>query len=164
LAEKQEKAFVEVIQGNQGLIHKVCFLYADHPDERKDLFQEIVLQLWRSFSTFRGDAKISTWIYRIALNIAISGWRKRSRRLQPEALREHHYNVGEITDEKEEQMRFLHQAIGQLSSIERALVMLYFEEMPYEDIATTLGITQNNVRVRMNRVKEKLRKIMKHGD
>lgn len=163
MADPREQTFIDVIKSNQGLIQKVCFLYASDADERKDLFQEIVLQLWRSYSSFRGDSKISTWIYRIALNVAISGWRKRSRRVQLEALVEKHYNVHELPDEKEESIQNLYAAIRNLSDIERALMMLYLEDVSYDEIATTLGITQNNVRVRVNRIKEKLKGMMRHG-
>jgi len=144
------------------LIHKVCIMYESDRDIRNDLFQEIVLQLWKSFPGFRGESKITTWMYRIALNTAISGYRKQSRKVKTEDLHEVHFNISEQYggDEAEENIQKLQHAIRQLSDIERAMVMMALDEVPYEEIAETIGITQNNVRVRMNRIREKLRKLM----
>ncbi len=136
-------------------------MYEQDPDGRNDLFQEIVLQLWKSFATFRGEAKITTWMYRIALNTAISGYRRQTRHIKTEDLKDAHFNISENRgDEQEEEFQKLQVAIRQLSEIERAMIMMALEEIPYEEIAETIGITQNNVRVRMNRIREKLRKIM----
>jgi RNA polymerase sigma-70 factor (ECF subfamily) len=156
-----EKEFIELINAHQGLIHKVCIMYENDSDVRNDLFQEIVFQLWKSYKTFRGEAKITTWMYRIALNTAISGFRKQSRNVQTEDLKELHYNISDNwIDEREEELQRLQAAIRQLSEIERAMIMMAMEEVSYEEIAETIGITQNNVRVRMNRIREKLKKIM----
>ena len=161
MAVAEEKKFISLINEHQGLIHKICIMYENDLEVRNDLFQEIVLQLWKSFSTFRGEAKISTWMYRIALNTAISGFRKRSRLVKTEDLRELHFNISEGgSDDREEDFQNLQWAIRQLSEIERAMIMMALEEIPYEDIAETIGITQNNVRVRMNRIREKLKKLM----
>lgn len=157
----EEKRFINLINEHQGLIHKVCIMYENDKDDRNDLFQEIVLQLWKSFSTFRGEAKISTWMYRIALNTAISGYRKQSRHVKTEDLHEMHFNISEHTgNDQEDDFQKLQWAIRQLSEIERAMIMMALEEVPYDEIADTIGITQNNVRVRMNRIREKLRKLM----
>jgi RNA polymerase sigma-70 factor (ECF subfamily) len=156
-----EKPFVDLINENQGLIHKVCMLYENDRDARNDLFQEIVLQLWRSFPTFRGEAKITTWMYRIALNTAISGLRKRGRTIKTEDINALHLNVSDSADDtQEENFQKLQWAIRQLTEIERAMIMMALDEVPYEEIAETIGITQNNVRVRMNRIREKIRKLM----
>jgi RNA polymerase sigma-70 factor (ECF subfamily) len=156
-----EKEFIELINQHQGLIHKVCIMYENDSDERNDLFQEIVFQLWKSYKTFRGEAKITTWMYRIALNTAISGFRKQSRNVKTEDLKELHLNISDRwADEREEELQRLQSAIRQLTEIERAMIMMALEEVPYEEIAETIGITQNNVRVRMNRIREKLKKIM----
>ena len=161
MAIEEEKKFIDLINGNQGLIHKVCIMYENDPDARNDLFQEIVLQLWRSFPSFRGEAKITTWMYRIALNTAISGFRKQTRYVKTEDLREVHFNISDHSgDEREEDSQRLQWAIRQLTEIERAMIMMALEEVPYDEIAETIGITQNNVRVRMNRIREKLRKLM----
>jgi len=161
LAIAEEQKFISLINEHQGLIHKVCIMYENDRDVRNDLFQEIVLQLWKSFSSFRGESKISTWMYRIALNTAISGYRKQTRLLKTEDLREMHLNISDAgSDDYDENFQKLQWAIRQLSEIERAMIMMALEEIPYEEIAETIGITQNNVRVRMNRIREKLKKLM----
>ena len=158
----EEEKFIHLITAHQGLIHKVCIMYENDREARNDLFQEIVLQLWKSFHTFRGDAKITTWMYRIALNTAISGYRKQSRHVQTQDLDESHLNISDQQqgNDREEDAQRLQWAIRRLSEIERAMIMMALEEVPYEEIAETIGITQNNVRVRMNRIREKLRKLM----
>ena len=162
MSEKQEKSFVSLVQEHQGLIHKVCILYETDREARNDLFQEIVLQLWKSFHTFRGDSKITTWMYRIALNTAISGLRKLGRKIKTEELDDYHFNISErAEDSREEELQKLHWAIRQLTEIERAMIMMALDEVPYDEIAETIGITQNNVRVRMNRIREKLRNLMR---
>ncbi|MEJ7643845.1 MAG: sigma-70 family RNA polymerase sigma factor [Chryseolinea sp.] len=157
----EEKKFICLIDQHQGLIHKVCIMYENDPEVRNDLFQEIVFQLWKSFPTFRGEAKITTWMYRIALNTAISGFRKQTRNVKTEDLKELHYNISDAwADDRDEEMQRLQFAIRQLSKIERAMIMMALEEVPYEEIADTIGITQNNVRVRMNRIREKLKRLV----
>lgn len=160
LAIEEEKKFVNLINEHQGLIHKVCIMYENDLEVRNDLFQEIVLQLWRSFPTFRGEAKITTWMYRIALNTAISGFRKGTRKIKTEDLKDVHFNISDYNGEDEENLQRLQRAIRQLNEIDRAMIMMALEEVPYEEIAETIGISQNNVRVRMNRIREKLRKLM----
>ena len=161
MAIAEEQKFISLINEHQGLIHKVCIMYENDADVRNDLFQEIVLQLWKSFSSFRGESKISTWMYRIALNTAISGYRKQTRLVRTEDLRERHLNISDAgTDDYDENFQKLQWAIRQLTEIERAMIMMALEEIPYEEIAETIGITQNNVRVRMNRIREKLKKLM----
>ncbi len=159
---EEEQKFVNLINEHQGLIHKVCIMYEHDTEVRNDLFQEIVLQLWKSFPSFRGEAKITTWMYRIALNTAISGFRKQRRNVKTEDIHEKHFNISDTStrDEQEENFQKLQWAIRQLSEIERGMIMMALEEVPYDEIAETIGITQNNVRVRMNRIREKLKKLM----
>jgi RNA polymerase sigma-70 factor, ECF subfamily len=164
LLGETEKTFVTLINEHQRMVHKVCNLYGETADERKDLFQEIVLQLWRSYHTFRGEAKFSTWMYRIALNTAITGWRRSTRRPNFEEIQDRHFNVGVVPEpDKEEQIQNLYKAIRQLPEVDRAIIMLALGDVPYEDIAATTGITQNNVRVRMLRIREKLKKLLTYG-
>lgn len=161
MAIGEEKNFINVINDHQGLIHKICLMYENDREARNDLFQEIVLQLWKSFPSFRGEAKITTWMYRIALNTAISGFRKQTRLVKTEDLQEVHMNISDTwSDDQEENFQRLQWAIRQLGEIEKAMIMMALEEIPYDEIAETIGITQNNVRVRMNRIREKLRKLM----
>lgn len=137
-------------------------MYEMDYEARNDLFQEIVLQLWRAFPSFRGEAKITTWMYRIALNTAISGLRRKNRKLITEDIHERHLNISDHSDgdAHEEDFQRLQMAIHQLNEIDRAMIMMALDEVPYDEIAETVGITQNNVRVRMNRIRERLRKLM----
>ena len=157
-----EKEFLHIIQKNQGIIHKVCNIYSDTEDDRSDLFQEIVVQLWKSYPNFRRESKVSTWMYRVALNTAITTFKKSKRRPDQSSLT---YDNFQIEDEKydtetEENIKVLHKAIQQLTGIEKSIVLLYLENKKYEEIAEITGITQNYVRVKMNRIKKKLKKLM----
>lgn len=157
-----EKEFLQIIQKNQGIIHKVCNIYCDTEEDRHDLFQEIVAQLWRSFPTFRRESKVSTWMYRVALNTAITTFKKSKRR--PDQNRLTYENI-QIEDEAydaevEEQIKSLHKAVNNLTGIEKSIILLFLENKKYEEIAEITGITQNYVRVKMNRIKKKLKKLM----
>jgi RNA polymerase sigma factor (sigma-70 family) len=158
----REETFIALISTHQGLIHKVCSMYCDQEEERRDLFQEVVLQLWRAYDSFRGQAKVSTWMYRIALNTAITGFRKRKRRPQMETLPDSSTALPSYDPdyEQDEKRQLLYQAINQLSEIEKAIVMLHLEDHSYDEIAEIVGITSNHVGVKLNRIKGKLRKII----
>lgn len=157
-----ENDFLQIIQKNQGIIHKVCNIYCDFEEDRNDLFQEIVAQLWKSYPSFRNDSKFSTWMYRVALNTAITSFKKNKRRPDQNSLT---YDNFQIADEKydsetEENIKQLHKAVSQLTGVEKSIVLLYLENKKYEEIAEITGITQNYVRVKMNRIKKKLKKLM----
>ncbi len=157
-----EKEFLQIIQKNQGIIHKVCNIYCDHEDDRNDLFQEIVAQLWRSYPTFRKESKVSTWMYRVALNTAITTFKKRKRRPDQNRLTYENFQLEDegYDTETEEQIKSLHKAVNNLTGIEKSIVLLFLENKKYEEIAEITGITQNYVRVKMNRIKKKLKKLM----
>lgn len=157
-----EKEFLHIIQKNQGIIHKVCNIYCDTEDDRNDLFQEIVVQLWRSYPNFRKESKVSTWMYRVALNTAITSFKKSKRRPDQNRLTYENFQIEDESydTETEEQIKHLHKAVQHLTGIEKSIVLLYLENKKYEEIAEITGITQNYVRVKMNRIKKKLRKLM----
>lgn len=161
--ESKEAEFTKLIESNQGIVHKVCRIYSDTPEAHEDLFQEIVLQLWKSFDSFKGDSKFSTWMYRVGLNTAITLIRKKYKNIPTTSIDSQSYfdvKASEYDEEKEERLKMLYTAIKKLNDVERALVLLYLEDMPYKDIAQTLGITEVNARVKMNRAKEKLKEMM----
>ena len=145
------------------MLHKVCNVYCHSEQDRQDMFQEIIIQLWKAYPRFRGDSKFSTWLYRIALNTAISDLRKQQRRVKMIYSEEVPFNISADDKdlEKEEQLQQLYKAIAGLGEIEKAIVMLYLEDKSYDEMEEILGINQNNLRVKMNRVKEKLRKLTK---
>ncbi|WP_297087131.1 sigma-70 family RNA polymerase sigma factor [uncultured Draconibacterium sp.] len=154
-----KKTFSELIEQHQAIIHKITLVYANGSLNREDLFQDICLQLWRSYPNFRGDAKISTWMYRVALNTAISNVRKKDKGLHFEQLNENDRNDTENSDEKE-QVKLLYQAIARLNRIDKAIILLWLEEKSYDEIALILGISKTNVSVKLVRIKRKLEEII----
>lgn len=157
-----EKEFLLTIKANQGIIHKVCNIYCDDQDDRDDLFQEIVAQLWKSYASFREESKFTTWMYRVALNTAITTFKKSKRRPDQNRLTYDNFQVKDenYDAETEEEIRNLNRAVAQLTGIEKSIVLLFLENKKYEEIAEITGITQNYVRVKMNRIKKKLKKFM----
>ena len=157
-----EQKFVAELNKNQNIVHKVCRVYTNNSDAHKDLFQEITIQLWKAYPKFRGEAKFSTWMYRVALNTAITLYRKSKRQIQTSNVSDIQYKLESIEydGEVEEQMQLLYKAIHQLTDIEKALILLYLEEKPYKEIAETMGITEVNARVKVNRIKTKLKTIL----
>ncbi|SFN12880.1 RNA polymerase sigma factor, sigma-70 family [Chryseobacterium oleae] len=156
----REKEFAQLIKDNQGLIIKVSRLYTNSLEDEEDLFQEIVLQLWRSYDSFKGNSKISTWMYRVALNTAITLFRKKSKSLPTNELDINHRDFVEDDDDKQQQISLLYTVIKTLPNVERAIVMMYLDDLPYKDIAENLGITEVNARVKMNRLKKTLKEQM----
>tara|TARA_R110000787_G_scaffold210040_1_gene319935 strand:+ start:250 stop:636 length:387 start_codon:yes stop_codon:yes gene_type:complete len=126
------------------------------------LFQEITIQLWKAYPKFRGDAKFSTWMYRVALNTAITLYRKHKRRIDTADYESIIFKIkADEYDETEEiQLKLMYKAVKQLGDIDKALVFLYLEDKNYTEISDTLGITEVNARVKMNRIKTKLRTIL----
>jgi RNA polymerase sigma factor (sigma-70 family) len=161
-----ERDFLQIIKNNQGIIHKVCNIYCDDQEDRNDLFQEIVAQLWKSFPSFRQESKVTTWMYRVALNTAITSFKKQKRRPDKNRLTFENFQVKDenYDHEMEEDIKLLHRAVAQLTGVEKSIIILYLEDKKYEEIAEITGITQNYVRVKMNRIKKKLKKIMESGE
>lgn len=160
-----EKEFENHIRDHELLIHKVCRMYAYTTADKQDLFQEIVIQLWRSYPRFKGEARFSTWMYRVALNTAITGLRKKKDFITS-------YEPGELpvtaSDEysghqEDEQLQQLYAAIEKLNQIEKAIVMLYLEDQSYEEMQAILGINEGTLRVKMTRIKDKLRQLTKNN-
>jgi RNA polymerase sigma factor (sigma-70 family) len=157
-----ESKFLLDFEQNQNIVHKVCRIYTTNQDAHNDLFQEVVIQLWKNYSKFRGEAKFSTWMYRVALNTAISLYRKSTRSIKTQDIDDFTYKIksSEYDNTEELQLKALYRAIHQLNDIEKALVFLYLENKPYKEISETLGITEVNARVKMNRAKDKLKNIL----
>lgn len=157
-----ELDFVNLLEENQNLIHKICRLYTDEESAHKDLFQEISIQLWKAYPSFRGESKFTTWAYRIGLNTAISLFRKKNRQIDTTSFNPiiHHFEYQEYNEEEEQQLKLMYRSLHQLNDIDKALVFMYLESKTYEEIAETLGISEVNARVKMNRIKNKLKKIL----
>jgi len=155
-----EKEFENLIHEKQRIIYKICKTYRDSREDQEDLFQEIVYQLWKSFPSFKGESKISSWMYRIALNTAIAIYRKQKLRVDyldkmPEQI---HSDVPQQVSENEERM---FRALRTLNDTEKALISLFLEGFSYQEIAAITGITETNTGVRLNRIKNKLKQILK---
>ncbi len=157
-----EKNFLNDFEKNQNIVHKICRIYTSNQDEHNDLFQEITIQIWKNYSKFRGESKFSTWMYRVSLNTAISLYRKSSRRIKTQDFSDVSFKIKSVDydDTKDVQLKTLYNGIRELNDIDKALIFLYLEDKPYKEIAETLGITEVNARVKMNRTKEKLKKIL----
>ena len=161
--QEAERRFEQAIREHELLLYKICRVYTNTDADRQDLFQEIVIQLWKAFPKFKGDAQISTWMYRVAINAAISGLRKQKHSVVsgsqdiPEHIKEEQYNPAE-----EEKLNLVYAAIAQLNEIEKAIVMLYMEDKSYNEMEDILGISQGNLRVKMTRIKDKLRQLTKN--
>ena len=154
------KDFLTTIHNNQKIILKVCRMYRDVKEDQEDLFQEIVYQLWKSYPGFKGESKISTWVYRIALNVAIAIYRKPKLSIKyydhiPESI---HPSGAQKGSENEERLFW---ALRKLNDSEKAIISLYLDEFSYQEIAVITGLNENNVGVRLNRVKNKLKEILK---
>ena len=157
-----EQSFVQQLKENQNIIHKICRLYTNNSDAHKDLFQEVTIQLWKAFPNFRGDSKFSTWAYRVALNTAITLYRKSTRTIKTSEYEKHSFFISqdEYNSDEEEQLHLMYKAVSTLNDIEKALIFMYLEDANYTEIAQTLGISEVNARVKMNRIKGKLKKIL----
>jgi RNA polymerase sigma factor (sigma-70 family) len=152
-----EKNFLQTIQMHQKIIHKITRMYRNTPDDQQDLFQEIVYQLWRAYPGFREESKVSTWIYRIALNTAIALYR----RPRPEIRSAEHLPEfpAEEQGQSENEM-LMYRALRMLNDPEKAIISLYLEDYSYQEIAEITGISENYTGVRINRIKEKLKSIL----
>ncbi len=155
---QEEQAFVEIIRKNEGIIYKITRLYARDEEMQKDLFQEIVYQLWKGYPAFRGEAKVSTWMYRIALNTALfqlkiskKGGNKVS--MDGLILEQDHYDP--VFDER---LQVLYASIRKLGDVDKGIVFLFLEGKKYEDIAGITGLSLTNVSTRMARIREKLKR------
>ena len=155
----KEIEFVTLVQEHQNLIHKICRLYTNSDAEHKDLFQEITIQLWKAYPKFRGDAKFSTWMYRVGINTAISLYRKSKRRIQSFSFDDVSYKIPQTEtydDTQDQQLKSIYAALNHLDDISKAVIFLYLEDKNYKEISETIGISEVNARVKMNRIKKKL--------
>ena len=150
-----EEDFMNMIKLHERIIYKVVSFYADIDQSINDLYQEVILNLWKAYPSFRGESKISTWIYRIALNTCITFFRRNKRKPNHIDLIG---DIAEIPDNNEE-ITELYNLINRLGKIEKALVLLYLDEKPYKEIAEITGMTVTNISTKISRIKEKLKKM-----
>ena len=157
-----QQEFLEKIESHKGMIFKVSKMYVDHQEDREDLYQEIVFQLWKSYQKFEGKSQFSTWLYRVSLNTALTFLKSEKRKPDNAFLHENLDVAEESQDDKEVQLQLFYKAVHELNPIEKALIFLFLEDQNHKEIATNLGITEVNARVKLNRTKEKLQQIIKN--
>ena len=160
--KETESTFLFLINQHKAIIHKVSKMYMDYAEQQRDLFQEIVLQLWKAYPTFKGNSKFSTWMYRVALNTALVYFKKDNRKIDKTPLDEN-IDVIDVNESelKEEKLAYLYKAVKELNMVEKALIFLFLENQSHREIAENLGISEANARVKLNRTKEKLQLIIK---
>jgi RNA polymerase sigma-70 factor (ECF subfamily) len=158
------QTFEKLIKAHERMVYKICHMYAYTDDDRQDLFQEIVMQLWKAHPKFKGESKFSTWLYRIGLNVAITQYRKHKNRISATDIETLNIEFPEavFSTEEEERLQLMYAAIEQLNDVDKAIVMLYLEDKSYDEMEEILGISNGNLRVKMNRIKEKIRQITKN--
>jgi len=155
---KQEEYFTQLVRENKSTIYTVCYMFSQDEDEVNDLFQETLINMWKGIDSFREESKISTWIYRVALNTCLLQERKKKKEVKKVPLNMN-VNFFEDNDPNSTQVRILHQRIGKLGLVDRALVMMWLEGMSYDEIGAVMGITPQNVGVKLFRIKEQLKKL-----
>ncbi|MCF8219587.1 MAG: sigma-70 family RNA polymerase sigma factor [Bacteroidales bacterium] len=152
--------FIEIITKNQNLLYKIINSYCSHPESRRDLEQEILLQIWKSLKRFDGSVKITTWIYKVALNTAISFYRKENKRIDKPLDLDHSVFIlpdSEYDPRTDEEIRILYKVIDRLSRMDKALMLLYLDNYKQKDIAEIIGISESNVATKISRLKKFLK-------
>ena len=155
-----ETAFAQMVREHKSTIYTVCFMFSKDSDEVNDLFQEVLINLWKGFESFKGKSKIDTWIWRVSFNTCITQERKKKRTSSIPLSME--IDLFNDKDEDTRQVQMLYDRIHQLKPFDRAIVLLWLENMSYEEIAAIVGITVKNVSVRLYRIKEELKKMSNH--
>lgn len=151
-----EREFARIVREHKGTIYTVCYMFSKDKDEVEGLFQEVLIALWRGFEGFRGECNIRSWIYRVSLNTCITAERKKRRR--PDSVRlAMDINLFSDTDEESRQVQMLRHRIGKLGVFDRAIILLWLENLSYEEIGAIVGITAKNVSVRLVRIREQLK-------
>lgn len=161
----KEKEFLRLLQQHKNVLYKISRIYMDTDEDREDLVQEITFQLWKTYESFEGKSKFSTWMYRIALNTALTFFKKEKRKIDNTPILEGMDKVDEdfSAQHREEQLAYFYNAVQELNKVEKALIFLFLEGQTHRDIATNLGISEVNARVKLNRTKEKLQQIIKNN-
>jgi len=152
--------FTELIRENKGIIFKICNAYCPNKEDRDDLAQEIIYNLWKSFSSYKSEFKFSTWMYRIALNVAISFYRKEQNKRRRITYSENllvFEDDSSPNTEEEKNLRLLLKFIGELKEIDKSVILLYLGKKNYKEIAEITGITESNVATKISRIKDKLK-------
>ena len=155
---EKKKIFIKAIQENEALIYKVAAFYTNNKDDRDDVVQEIIYNLWKSFESFKQNSCLSTWMYQVAMNVAIFHLKRSKKSVTTIPIDLAHLNSPEsISDNVEEKIKILQEQIKDLNLLDKGIVMLYLESKSHEEIAQITGISKTNVGTRLSRIKEKLK-------
>lgn len=155
----KKETFIAAVKENEGFILKIASVYTNNRDDKNDLVQEIIYQLWKSFDSFNHRSKLSTWIYRVAMNVAINELKVSKKRVLTVPVEEHDFNRCDSDETNvEEQWQLFRRQIEGLNLLDKGIVMLYLEDKSYEEIAEIIGLSPSNVGTKLSRIKEKLRK------
>lgn len=157
-----EKEFQVFLDEHYAILQNVCSMYSDTDDDFHDNMQEVMLQLWRSYSNFDGRSKISTWVYRVALNVCLVQARRKKNLLKKHMSWASEPEIDDLEDKRRLERRsgMLTDAIKKLKEADRAIILLYLEEMSYEEISDITGLTVSNVGVKLNRIRKKLKELI----
>ena len=162
MASAVEAQFLKHINNHRNIIYKIARMYMNNPEDQQDLSQEIIIQLWKAYGSFRNESQFSTWMYRVALNTAITFFKKEKRSTKYVPIDEEATAVPEnLSNEKNERLAAFYRAVQSLNNIEKAIVFLYLENQSHREIAEKLGISEGNTRVKLARAKDKLQELVK---
>ena len=152
-----DSQFVQLVKEHKNTIYTVCFMFSSDNDEVNDLFQEVLINLWKGWASFRGESQLKSWIWRVSFNTCISADRKRRRRCAEPLTDINHFS--EARNEDDRQIKQLYRRIHRLKPFDRAIVLLWLESLSYDEIAAIVGISVKNVSVRLYRIKEELKRM-----
>lgn len=154
--DNKEREFAQIVLENKRRIYTVCYMFSKDADEVNDLFQEILINLWKGLQSYEGDKFIDTWVWRVSLNTCINYSKKQKRALEKVPL-DVNFNLFEDMDDDSMQIRQLYDRINKLGYIDRSIILMWLENLSYDEIGSILGITANNVSVKLVRIREKLK-------
>lgn len=158
-----ETAFLKLVNQHKGILYKASRIYADSIEDREDLQQEILIQLWKSYQNFKGNSEFSTWMYRVAINTAITYLKKEKQRAKNHTDSPHYFEVQQedYNPTKDKQLEIFYHAVQELNALEKAVIFYFMEGMSHKEIGNNLGLSEGNARVKLNRTKEKIQQIIK---
>lgn len=163
MSNPTETTFLKLINRHKGILYKASRIYADSVEDREDLQQEILIQLWKSYQNFKGNSEFSTWMYRVAINTAITYLKKEKQRSSNHTDVPHHFDVQQedYNPTKDRQLEIFYSAVQELNPLEKAVIFYFMEGMSHKEIGNNLGLSEGNARVKLNRTKEKIQQIIK---
>lgn len=163
MSSQTETDFLKLVNQHKGILYKASRIYADSLEDREDLQQEILIQLWKSYQNFKGNSEFSTWMYRVAINTAITYLKKEKKRTDNQTDVPHHFEVQneDYNPLKDRQLEVFYTAVQELKALEKAIIFYFMEGMSHKEIGDNLGLSEGNARVKLNRTKEKIQQIIK---